>query len=173
MSTRADRTFFFFNALVSTVALGVLVWLLVLREGAAEGLDLRAVPAINAALNATAATLLLGGWVAIRRGRRTLHKYLMVGAFVASTLFLIGYLAYHYVHGDTRYQGEGAARLIYFVVLVTHVLLSVPVVPMALSAFYFAWRQRFDRHRKVTRVLAPVWLYVSITGVLVYFMLHG
>jgi len=172
-SPKTDRAFFVFNALLSSAALAVLVWLLLLRDGGEQDLDLSAVPPVNAGLNATAAVLLAAGWVAVRRGHRTLHKYLMVGAFVASTLFFVGYLAYHYVHGDTRYQGEGVARMLYFAVLASHVLLSIPVVPMALSAFYFAWRQRFERHRRITRVLAPLWLYVSVTGVLVYFMLHG
>jgi putative membrane protein len=95
----------------------------------------------------------------------------MVSAFAASALFLVCYLAYHYVHGDTRYVGDW--RALYLVILASHVLLSIPVVPMALVAFYFAWRKEFVRHRKVTRWLAPIWVYVSVTGVVVYFMLRG
>jgi len=97
----------------------------------------------------------------------------MVSTFAASSLFLVGYLAYHYVHGDTRYAGTGAMKAVYLIILATHVLLSMPVVPLALVAFYFAWRQDFRRHRKVTRWLAPMWLYVSVTGVVVFFMLRG
>ncbi|MEM9074802.1 MAG: DUF420 domain-containing protein [Myxococcota bacterium] len=173
MAKEQDRNFFVFNAVVSVGALSLLAWLLLIRDGGAEGLDLRFMPAVNAALNATAAVLITAGWIAIRKGNADLHKYLMVGAFVASTLFLVGYLAYHYAHGDTRYQGEGAMKVIYLSILASHVLLSIPVVPLCLSAFYFAWRRRFDTHKKVTRILAPMWLYVSVTGVVVYFMLHA
>ncbi|MBX3252235.1 MAG: DUF420 domain-containing protein [Myxococcales bacterium] len=169
---REDRTFFLFNAVVSMAALALLAWLLLLRRGGdGSELDLRFMPSVNAILNGTAATLLTAGWVAIRRGHQGLHKRLMVGAFVASTLFLVGYLAYHYVHGDTRYVGEH--RGVYLFVLFSHIVLSIPVVPLALSAFYFAWRRRFSAHKKITRVLAPMWLYVSVTGVVVYFFLRG
>ena len=137
-----------------------------------SGLDLRFMPAVNAGLNATAATLLAAGWVAIKRRRPDLHKYLVVAAFAASSLFLVGYLAYHYVHGDTKYQGQGAMRSVYFAVLISHVLLSVAVVPGALAAFWFAARRQFTRHTRVTRWLMPVWLYVSVTGVAIYFMLR-
>jgi putative membrane protein len=169
----SDRTFYVFTGVVSVAALSLLAWLLLIRRGGAEGVDLRFMPAVNASLNALAASLLLAGWVAIKRGARRVHKYLMVSTFAASALFLVGYLAYHYVHGDTKYAGTGAMRAVYLVILASHVLLSMPVLPMALTAFYLAWRKDFRRHRKVTRWLAPIWLYVSVTGVVVYFMLRG
>ncbi len=170
----SDRAFFVFNAVVSTAALSLLAYLLLIRRGdAGSGLDLRFMPAVNAALNATAAALLAAGWAAIRRGRPDLHKYLVVGAFAASSLFLVGYLAYHYVHGDTKYQGTGAMRLVYFGVLVSHILLSIVVVPGALAAFWFAARRQFATHKRVTRWLMPIWLYVSVTGVAIFFMLRG
>jgi len=97
----------------------------------------------------------------------------MASAFAASTLFLVSYVVYHYAHGDTRYTGEGILRTVYFVVLISHVLLSMIVVPLALSAFFFAYRQSFVTHKRITRVLTPVWLYVSVTGVLIFFMLRG
>lgn len=167
----SDRGFFVFNAIVSVVALSILAWLLLLRDGGDAGeLDLSFMPAVNASLNGAAAIMLTAGWIAIRKKRIGLHKRLMVASFVASTFFLVGYLAYHYVHGDTKYEGEWGA--IYFPLLISHVLLSIPIVPMALSAFYFAWKKRFATHRKVTRILAPIWVYVSITGVAVYFFLR-
>lgn len=170
--TTSDRGFFVLNAIVSTGALAFLAWLLLGGSGARlEGVDLAFMPAVNAVLNASAAVLLCGGWLAIRRGKRSVHQWLMTSAFFASTLFLVGYISYHYAHGDTRY--EGAYRTPYLVMLASHVLLSIPVVPLALSAFYFAWKKRFETHKKVTRWLAPMWLYVSVTGVLVYLMLHG
>ena len=162
-----------FAVVTSVAALGFLTWLLLFRETDANGVDLRFVPAVNAALNATAAALLSLGWIAIRRDRRELHRWLMVLAFLASTLFLVGYVAYHYAHGDTKFQGAGALRVVYFAVLISHVLLSIGIVPGSLFAFYFAWQKRFDAHKRVTRFLLPAWLYVSVTGVVIYFMLHG
>jgi len=172
-STAPDRAFFAFTGVVSVVALSFIAWLLIFRTGGAGGVDLRFLPAVNAGLNATAATFLLAGWVAIRRKNQRLHKFLMIGAFAASALFLVCYLTYHFVHGHTRYAGHGPMKLAYLSLLLSHVLLSVPVVPMALVAFYFAYRRQFARHRKVTRWLAPIWLYVSVTGVLVFVMLRG
>ena len=170
----ADRRFFAFNAVVSMAALLLLGWLLLLRRGGGAGsADLGFLPAVNASLNATAAALLLAGWVAIRRGSMRMHRLLMVGAFAASSLFLICYLAYHAVHGDTRYAGTGTMRTVYLAVLTTHVLLSTTVVPLALTAFWFALRREFQRHRRVTRVLWPIWMYVSVTGVVIFFMLRS
>ena len=116
---------------------------------------------------------MLAGWVAIRRGSMHVHRVLMVGAFVASSLFLVCYLAYHAVHGDTRYAGTGPMRAVYLTVLATHVLLSTAVIPLALAAFWFALRREFRRHRRVTRVLWPIWMYVSVTGVVIFFMLRS
>jgi putative membrane protein len=174
MSTSpADRRFFLVNAVVSAAALALLAWLLVFRGASgAVAWDLRFMPAVNAALNATAAVLLVAGRVAIARKRPELHRRLMVAAFAASACFLVGYLAYHAAHGDTRFGGDGAARAVYLAVLASHVLLSVAVVPLALTAFWFAWKKDFARHTRVTRWLHPIWLYVSVTGVVVFLMLR-
>lgn len=170
-----DRLFAGFNAVLSIAALGFLAWLLLLNEGSGgDHADRVAfLPAVNAVLNTTAAVLLGAGWVAIRRGRRDLHRYLMVSAFAASALFLVSYVVYHYAHGDTRFTGEGVVRLVYFAILISHVLLSMAIVPMALTAFYLAFKKRFAAHKKVTRILTPIWLYVSVTGVVIFFMLRG
>ena len=172
-SRLTDRTFYVFTGVVSVGALALLGWLLLIRRGGAVGVDLRFMPAVNASLNALSASLLLAGWVAIKRGARRLHQYLMVSTFASSSLFLVGYLAYHYVHGDTNYAGTGALKAVYLLILASHVLLSMAVVPGALLSFYFAWRNAFEKHRKVTRWLAPLWLYVSVTGVVIFFMLRG
>jgi putative membrane protein len=170
----ADRRFFLFNAVVSVAALSLLTYLLVLRQGAVRtGADVSFLPGLNASLNALAATLLLCGFVAIRRRNWRVHRVFMVAAFAASSLFLVSYLVYHAVHGDTRYAGSGPLRTVYLAVLASHVLLSVTVVPLALTAFYFAFRRQFSRHRRVTRVLWPIWLYVSVTGVCIYFLLRS
>lgn len=172
-ASTSDRSFFIFNAVVSTAALALLAWLLLIHGGlASPSVNLRFMPTVNACFNGLAATLLIAGRVAIAKRAIELHRVLMVTAFVASALFLVGYLAYHAVHGDTRFGGTGAVRVVYLALLASHVLLSIGIVPMALSAFYFAYTKRFDRHVKVTRILHPVWLYVSVTGVLVYLMLR-
>jgi putative membrane protein len=171
-SSSTDRRFFVFNAVVSTVATAFLGWLLLLHGGTAGSADLSFMPAVNASLNALAAVLLLSGLAAIKNRKIELHKRFMVSAFAASSLFLIGYVFYHYVHGDTKYTGQGLLRGVYFSVLISHVLLSISVVPLALTAFYFAYMKRFATHAKVARVLFPIWLYVSVTGVLIYFMLR-
>lgn len=169
-----DRRFYAFTAVVSAGALGFLAWLLLVRSGdPSSGADLRFMPAVNAGFNALSTTLLVAGWIAIRRGHRRAHPYLMVSALFSSALFLVGYVAYHYVHGDTKFQGTGAIRVVYLLILATHVILSMGVVPMALTTLYFAWRKSFARHRKLARWALPIWLYVSVTGVVIFFMLRG
>jgi putative membrane protein len=168
-----DRTFFVVNALLSVSALSFIAYLLLVHRGNGSNVDLRFLPAVNASLNATSAVLLACGWVAIRRKAVQAHRGLVTAAFVASSLFLVCYLGYHYVHGDTKYAGTGPLRTVYLLILASHVLLSMGVVPMALTAFYFALKKQFARHKKVTRILMPVWLYVSVTGVVVFLMLRG
>ena len=172
-AVRSDKPFFLFNAVVSVVALSLLGWLLLVHGGLqSPAVNLRFMPAVNAALNALAATLLVAGRVAIAKQRQGVHRALMVSAFATSAVFLVGYLAYHAVHGDTKFGGTGWVRAAYLALLASHVLLSMGIVPLALSAFYFAWRRDFVRHTRVTRVLHPIWLYVSVTGVAVYLMLR-
>jgi len=134
----------------------------------------RDLPTLNAALNATAAVLLLLGWAAIRRRSVRGHRRFMVAALFASAAFLSSYLLYHYlIHGAvTRYDGEGWSRLVYFAILLTHTPLAALMVPFILLAVWFAWRGRFDRHVRITRWLWPVWMYVSVTGVIIYLMLY-
>jgi putative membrane protein len=172
VSAQSDRSFWFFNAVVSSAAVGFLGWLLLVREGGGVNADLSFMPAVNAALNTTSATLLLLGLAAIRSGRREIHKRLMVSAFAASAVFLVGYVLYHYAQGDTHYQGVGAIRTVYFTVLISHVLLSIVMLPMILTTFYLAARGRFAAHKRLARWTLPTWLYVSLTGVLIYFMLR-
>ena len=172
MLEQGDRSFWVFNALVSAAAVGFLGWLLLVRESEGVHADLSFMPAVNAALNATSATLLVLGFAAIRARRREVHKRLMVSAFAASAVFLVGYVLYHYAHGDTPYQGVGAMRVVYFSVLISHVVLSIVMLPMILGTFYLATRERFGAHRKLARWTLPIWLYVSVTGVAIYFMLR-
>lgn len=168
-----DRSFFLINGVVSVAALSFLTWLLLFHRGFdGAPVDLRFMPMVNACLNATAAVLLVAGRVAIAQKRGALHRTLMVSAFAASTCFLVGYIAYHAVHGDTTFGGVGAEKTLYYTILATHVVLSIAVVPMSLAAFWFAWKKEFTRHTQVTRWLHPIWLYVSVTGVVVFLMLR-
>ena len=172
-SARSDRTFFVFNALFSSAAIAFIAFILLRETSAPGGGDLSFMPAVNAACNALSALCLMAGYVAIRRRAIQVHRVLMVAAFTCSAVFLVGYLTYHYVHGDTAFTGTGAIRAIYFFVLITHIVLSITVVPGALTSFYFAYTQAFARHRRLNRVFLPIWLYVSITGVVIFFMLRG
>ena len=129
-------------------------------------------PKINASLNALSAVLLVLGWIAIKRGRRDAHRNFMIAAMASSAVFLGCYLYYHAHHLVTRYQGQGILRPLYFFVLATHIPLAMLVLPASLVALRFAWQGRFERHVGVTRWLWPVWIYVSVTGVIVYLMLY-
>jgi putative membrane protein len=168
----SDRSFWLFNAVVSTAAVGFLGWLLLLRESGGVDADLSFMPGVNATLNAASATLLMLGYRAIRSGRRELHKRLMVSAFAASAVFLVGYVLYHYAHGDTPYRGVGPMRTVYFTILITHVVLSILMLPMILTTFYLAARDRLASHKRLAKWTLPIWLYVSVTGVIIYFMLR-
>lgn len=168
---RSDRQFYYFNAVFSAAAVAFIAFIL-MRQQTPGGPDLRFMPAVNAAFNAASASCLIAGYVAIRRKSMATHRVLMVAAFACSALFLIGYLAYHFVHGDTKFTGTGPIRVVYFALLITHVVLSLSVVPLALTSFYFAFTRSFARHRRLNRVFLPIWLYVSVTGVLIFFMLR-
>ena len=134
---------------------------------------LRILPAVNACLNATAALLLLLGWFAIKSKKRGAHAKFMGAAFITSVLFLGCYITYHFfAGGPTRYRGEGIGRPIYFTILLTHIPLAVAIIPFCLLAVYHALRGNFLSHTRITRWLLPVWLYVSVTGVLIYIMLY-
>jgi putative membrane protein len=130
-------------------------------------------PPLNAALNATSAILLTVGYAFIRRRRVAAHLCCMITAFAASSLFLVSYVAYHYQEAGSRaFAGTGWVRAVYLVVLVSHIVLAAVIVPLALTTIYRAWQGTFDRHRRIARWTLPVWLYVSVTGVVVYWMLY-
>jgi putative membrane protein len=129
-------------------------------------------PAVNACFNATSTVLLTAGYWFIKRGRQVPHRNCMIGALVSSTLFLIGYLTYHRYAGSTRFENPAWFRPIYLTILLTHTLLAIAVVPMVTMTVIPAWRQRWDRHKRIARWTWPVWMYVSITGVLIYLLLY-
>lgn len=133
---------------------------------------LRDVPALNASLNGASALFLLLGWVAVRSGRIERHRAWMLTAAATSTVFLASYLSYHARVGSVRFTGQGSIRTVYFAILLSHTILAVAILPLVLRTLYLGLRRQDDRHRRIARWTFPLWLYVSITGVVVYWMLY-
>lgn len=129
-------------------------------------------PALNASLNLLATLFLLAGYVCIRRQRIAAHRACMIGALAMSVLFLTSYVIYHANVGSRPFTGTGAIRVVYFVILISHVLLAIAIVPLVLMTVSRALAGRFDRHRRIARITWPLWMYVSVTGVIVYVMLY-
>ena len=129
-------------------------------------------PHLNACLNGTSALLLITGFKFIRSRNVIAHRACQIAALCVSLLFLASYLTYHYHHGATRFLGTGLVRPIYFTVLTSHTVLAIAIVPLVILTFYRAFRGDFSRHRRIARITLPLWLYVSITGVIVYLMLY-
>ncbi len=129
-------------------------------------------PHLNAFLNSTSAVLLVAGYSFIRSTRVRAHRNCQLAAVFTSVLFLVSYLTYHYYHGDTPFPGQGIVRPFYFAILISHVILAIVIVPMVLVTVYRAARGDFERHRRIARWTLPLWLYVSVTGVIVYVMLY-
>jgi len=137
-----------------------------------RGYDASALPTLNAFLNATSAVLISVGYVFIRRKKVTAHKTCMVTAFGASSLFLTSYLLYHYQVGSVLFGGTGWIRRVYFTLLISHIVLAACIVPLVLMTVYRAWSEQLDQHKRIARWTLPLWLYVSVTGVIVYWMLY-
>ncbi len=135
-------------------------------------MDYTQLPTVNATLNAISFVLLVAGYISIRQGKKTQHRNCMVAAFSCSVLFLCSYLLYHANVGSVPFEGQGAIRKVYFFVLITHIPLAALVPFLALITLWRALRERFDAHRRIARWTLPIWLYVSVTGVIVYAMLY-
>ncbi len=129
-------------------------------------------PTVNALLNGTAASLLVAGFLLIRAGRREAHRRAMTAAFACSVLFLVSYLVYHFEAGSVRFRGTGSVRTVYLTILLTHTVLAAIVPFLAVTTLVLARKGRFDAHRRLARVTLPIWLYVSVTGVVIYVMLY-
>ncbi len=160
------------NAVVTLTAMSFLVWLIYFHDGSGSASRAASLPLINAILNGTSASLISLGLWAIKRRKRTLHMQLMIAAFASSALFLVNYIYYHFSHGDTHFAGQGIIRPIYFAILISHVLLSMVTFPMILTSFYLGLSNRLVAHRRLAKWTWAGWMYVSVTGVVVYFMLH-
>ena len=128
--------------------------------------------ALNATLNGTSGILLAAGYAAIRQGKVALHKRFMISAFVVSSVFLASYLIYHYRVGHVAFQGQGWIRPVYFVLLTSHTILAIVIVPMILVTLRRAWLENFDKHKIIAKWTLPLWFYVSVTGVIVYWMVY-
>ncbi|MBI2835414.1 MAG: DUF420 domain-containing protein [Acidobacteria bacterium] len=135
-------------------------------------IELSTLPAVNATLNAVSAILLLTGYAFIRRGQIAEHRAMMMAAFATSGLFLISYVVYHANAGSRAYTGQGVMRIVYFVILVSHVLLAAVILPLSLLTLTRGLRGHYGAHRQIARWTLPIWLYVSVTGVLVYVVLY-
>jgi len=129
-------------------------------------------PVINATLNGASAVLLYIGHGFIKRGRMVAHRTMMITAVVTSSLFLISYLYYHYHVGSIRFQGQGWSRPVYFTILISHTILAATIVPLVIITLSRGLRSKFDKHRAIARWTYPLWMYVSVTGVVIYFMLY-
>ena len=157
---------------VSALAVAFLFWLIYFRQSNPSQANwVGALPALNAFLNGTSATLILLGLQAIRQRKPLIHMRYMLGAFTSSALFLVSYIVYHSLHGDTRFLAQGWIRPIYFFTLISHIGLSIVALPLVFTTFYLALSQRRDSHRKLARWTYPLWLYVSVTGVLIFVLL--
>jgi putative membrane protein len=158
---------------ISAAVVGFLFWLLYFRTGSgtppAEAL--RNLPALNAGLNGLSSVFLVGGFVSVKRGEYRRHMRFMLAALATSTLFFVSYVTYHQYFGSTRFTGVGAVRPVYFFILITHVVLAAVVVPLILLSFFTSLSGRLLVHRRVSKFTFPIWLYVSVTGVLVFAML--
>ena len=135
-------------------------------------IEIADLPAVNATLNALATVLLVSGWVLISQGKVEQHRRCMLAAFATSALFLASYLVYHFNVGSVAFTGQGSLRILYFTILISHIILAIVILPMVLITLVRALRTQFDAHRRIARWTLPLWLYVSITGVIVYWMLY-
>jgi putative membrane protein len=168
-----DRVVLPVIAVLSLLIVGVVaVLLLGGRPGAAGATGVAALPTLNACLNATSALLLSAGYVFIRRRRIAAHRACMLGAACVSTAFLVSYVIYHWLAGSRPFTGQGWVRAVYFPVLITHIMLAAGMVPFVLTTLYRALAGDFVRHARLARWTLPVWLYVSVSGVAVYWMLY-
>jgi putative membrane protein len=155
--------------IIASVAIPVVVT--VLFGVKIPGVDLSFLPPIYAGINGLTAVLLVGALVAIKSKNRKLHETLIKTCMVLSILFLAMYVAYHMTSNSTLFGGEGVIRYIYYFILISHILLSVVIVPIVLFTYLFAWQGNFERHKKWTRFAWPIWFYVAVTGVIVYLMI--
>lgn len=160
--------------LILTVSFVVFAAVVILSRVKLEvdlGFDIHVFAKINAIINSTVSVLLVAGLVAVKQKKYVLHKNIMLAAIVLSVLFLVSYIAHHLLAGDTKFGGEGTIRLVYFIILITHIFLAAVILPFILFTAYRSLTGEYDKHKKLARYTWPLWLYVSVTGVIVYLMI--
>ena len=172
-STESIRKPFPAIVTLSAAIASFLIWLIYFKGRVVAPDWVAALPAANASFNSLSALCLVFGYINIRRRNRVVHKRFMLSATVFSALFLVCYVTYHFFHGDTIFPGHGPVRALYLSILASHVILSIVALPMVLMAFFFSLTGRFAMHRRIARWTFPVWLYVSITGVVVFVFLRA
>lgn len=160
-----------YNKLIIAVSIVIPVVVAVLFKVRVQGYDLSFLPPIYASINGLTAVLLVSAVRAIKGGNRTLHERLMKACMILSAAFLVMYVLYHMTSDPTPYGGDGALKYVYFVILITHILLSIAVIPLVLFSYTRAWRGDYARHKALAKITFPIWLYVAVTGVVVYLMI--
>lgn len=171
--SQSNRLVYAIVALASFAIFAFLFWLIYFKDSAAETSDaVASLPTLNALFNSLSAVCLILGLRAIKTGRQLIHKRFMLSALTFSALFLISYIIYHNLHGDTPFTGTGLIRPVYFFILISHIVLSAVMLPMILTTVYFALTGNFSKHPKIARFTFPIWLYVSVTGVLIFTLLN-
>ena len=169
---RSNTKAAFFIAIIAVVVPALVALLMVLPQAnRPEGIDVSFLPKFHAILNSCTALALVTGYYFIRKGNRQYHRYAMWTAFVLSAIFLTSYVIYHSVAESTKYGGDGVLRYIYYFILITHILLSMAIVPMVLFSIYYGITNQLAKHRRLSRWTFPIWLYVAVTGVLVYILI--
>ena len=158
---------------LSLVVAAFLIWMIYFKGRTDAPEWVSSLPAANAAFNSLSALCLLGGYINIRRKNRATHKKFMLGATFFSALFLVSYITYHFSHGDTRFPGQGWVRPAYFTLLASHIFLSMVALPLIFATLWFGLGSQFRFHRKVARWTFPIWMYVSVTGVVVFLVLRA
>jgi putative membrane protein len=173
ISETNDRFVFVIIGALSFIVLSFLIWLIYFKSGVnpQETGWISSLSSVNAFFNALTSVFLIVGYIHIKKNNIEWHKRFMYAATLTSALFLIGYILYHHYHGDTKFIATGSIRPVYFFILISHILLSAVQVPLILSTLYLAMTKKFIKHKKVAKVTFPIWLYVSITGVIVYIFL--
>ncbi len=159
--------------LLSALIASFLIWLIYFKGRIEAPEWVALLPSANALFNSLSAVCLICGYINIRKRKRVVHMRFMISATTFSALFLVSYITYHYFHGDTKFAGHGWIRPVYFFILISHIGLSMVALPLILATLWYATRNQFRFHRAVARWTFPIWLYVSVTGVIVYFVLRS
>ncbi|MCZ6675030.1 MAG: DUF420 domain-containing protein [Verrucomicrobia bacterium] len=159
---------------ISVAILAFLFWLIYFKTPGQSDSDwVATLPTVIASLNALTACCLTVGLIAIKRGLKRIHIVSMISATISSAVFLVFYIVYYHYHGDTKFLAEGFIRPVYFIILISHILLSMVVLPLILLTLWFAIKKYYDKHKRIARWTFPIWMYVSVTGILVYLILNN